>query len=235
MKRFVVLAALVLAPPASASSPGIVHAKTGAALYAANCAKCHGPTGEGVTAPSLRGVGERAADFYLRTGAMPIARTGEQPEPSRVLFSQRELTELIRFVGSFGKGPAVPAPKPAQGKLAEGMRLFTDHCAGCHQVAAEGGIVTGARVPPLIGVPAVRIAEAVRIGPYLMPTFSPRAISNAQLDSIVRYVLTTSHPDNRGGWGIGELGPVPEGMVTWFIAIVVLVATCMAIGKRFGR
>jgi ubiquinol-cytochrome c reductase cytochrome c subunit len=152
-----------------------------------------------------------------------------------VLFSQRELTELIRFVGSFGKGPAVPTPKPAQGKLAEGMRLFTDHCAGCHQVAAEGGIVTGARVPPLIGLPAVRIAEAVRIGPYLMPTFSPRAISNAQLDSIVRYVLTTSHPDNRGGWGIGELGPVPEGMVTWFIAIVVLVATCMAIGKRFGR
>ncbi|HEY3922152.1 MAG TPA: c-type cytochrome [Gaiellaceae bacterium] len=235
MKRFFLFAALVLAPPAAASSPGVVHARTGAALYAANCAKCHGPTGEGLKAPSLRGVGERAADFYLRTGAMPIARPGEQPEPSRVLFSQRELRQLIRFVGSLGKGPPVPKPQPAKGNLAEGMRLFTDHCAGCHQVAAEGGFVTGARVPPLEGVPAVRIAEAVRVGPYLMPMFSPRAISNAQLDSIVRYVLTTGHPDDRGGWGIGELGPVPEGMVTWFIAIVALVATCMAIGKRFGR
>src|SRR6185437_14931742 len=178
---------LVLAVPASANSPGVVHAKNGAALYAANCAKCHGSDGQGYIGPKLQGVGARAADFYLRTGAMPLARVGEQPAPSRVLFSQRELRQLIAFVAAMG-GPPVPAPHPESGSLSQGFKLFTGHCAGCHQVAAEGGFVTGARVPPLEDVTPRQIAEAVRIGPYLMPTFSERAISSAQLDSIIRYV-----------------------------------------------
>jgi ubiquinol-cytochrome c reductase cytochrome c subunit len=72
----------------------------------------------------------------------------------------------------------------------------------------------------------------VRIGPYVMPRFSKRAISDRQLDSIVRYVDWAKHPDNRGGWGIGDIGPVPEGLVTWFIAVVALVGLCMAIGKK---
>jgi len=72
----------------------------------------------------------------------------------------------------------------------------------------------------------------VRIGPYLMPTFSERAISSAQLDSIIRYVDYIKHPDDRGGWALGEIGPVPEGMVAWLVALVALVGTCLVIGKR---
>jgi len=40
------------------------------------------------------------------------------------------------------------------------------------------------------------------------------------------------NPDDRGGWALGHLGPVPEGIVTWLIGAAVLVATCMVIGKR---
>src|SRR5207249_12328398 len=98
MKAAVLIAALMLAAPAAANSPGVVHAKTGPALYAANCAKCHGPHGEGYKAPKLQGVGARSADFFLRTGAMPLARVGEQPTRSRVLFSERELRALIEYV-----------------------------------------------------------------------------------------------------------------------------------------
>jgi ubiquinol-cytochrome c reductase cytochrome c subunit len=226
-----VAAALALAAPAAANSPGVVHAKTGAELYAANCARCHGPHGEGYRAPKLQGVGARAADFYLRSGAMPLAEVGEQPNPSRVLFTERELRALIRYVAALG-GPPVPTPHPRRGSLSEGLRLFTDHCAGCHQVAAKGGFVTGARVPPLENATPRQIAEAVRIGPYLMPAFSDRAISPRQLDSIIRYVEYARHPDNRGGWSLGEIGPVPEGMVAWLVAVVVLVGTCVVIGKR---
>ena len=50
----------------------------------------------------------------------------------------------------------------------------------------------------------------MRIGPYVMPEFSQHAISNRQLDSIVRYVEYTKEPTKPGGWGIGFLGPVPE-------------------------
>jgi ubiquinol-cytochrome c reductase cytochrome c subunit len=78
----------------------------------------------------------------------------------------------------------------------------------------------------------VQIAEAVRIGPYVMPSFSERALSNRQLDSIIRYVEWTRNPDDRGGWSLGDIGPVPEGLVTWFLGASVLVALCMLLGKR---
>ena len=65
-----------------------------------------------------------------------------------------------------------------------------------------------------------------------MPKFSERAITPRELNSIVRYVEYAKHPDDRGGWALGELGPVPEGMVAWVVAVVVLVGTCLLIGKR---
>jgi ubiquinol-cytochrome c reductase cytochrome c subunit len=119
--------------------------------------------------------------------------------------------------------------------VAEGRELFTDHCAGCHQVAAAGGIMTGAKAPPLNRATPVQVAEAVRIGPYVMPKFSERDITNDELNSLVAYVEYTQNPDDAGGWGIDHLGPFPEGMVTWFLAMVVLVGTCVVIGKRASR
>ena len=88
-------------------------------------------------------------------------------------------------------------------------------------------------MPPALGdEKPVDIAEAVRIGPYVMPRFSTKAISNRQLDSLIRYVLYIKHPDNRGGWALGNIGPIPEGLVSWFIAGLALVGTCLVIGKR---
>jgi ubiquinol-cytochrome c reductase cytochrome c subunit len=79
-----------------------------------------------------------------------------------------------------------------------------------------------------------QVAEAVRIGPYVMPKFSKRAISDRQLDSIVRYVEFTKNPARPGGWGINFLGPVPEGLITWFVAIPALLALCLLLGRRLG-
>jgi ubiquinol-cytochrome c reductase cytochrome c subunit len=234
-RGILVLALLAAAPAASAQPPpGVVTStNSGAALYAANCARCHGGMGEGVVdmGPPLRGVGAGTADFYLRTGYMPLTSPGEQPTRTRVLFDERQLRALVRYVGSFG-GPPVARPQPDRGNVAEGMRLFTEHCAGCHQVVARGGVVTGARVPPLVKATPVQIAEAVRAGPYVMPKFTRATISDAQLDSIIRYVDYTKSPSRPGGWGIGFIGPVPEGMVTWLLAAAVLVAVCTAIGRR---
>ena len=65
-----------------------------------------------------------------------------------------------------------------------------------------------------------------------MPTFSEKQISDRELNAIIAYVEASKHPDDRGGWGIGHLGPVPEGMVTWLLAGVILVALCGVIGTR---
>ena len=229
----------------AAGVPGGLAAE-GYALYGANCATCHGSLGKGIeprpgklgsgnttaAGPALQGVGALAADFYLRTGYMPLRTPGAQPSRSRVLFSDREIRALVAYVASLGDGPPIPRPRPERGNLADGRRLFTEHCAGCHQVVAEGGYVTGARVPPLEDATPVQIAEAVRIGPYVMPQFSRRSISDRELDSIVAYVDYAKAPDDRGGWSIGHLGPVPEGIVTWWIAAAILVALCMVIGRR---
>ena len=251
------LAALALPGLAAAEPPppvGIVHAnappgtppkEVGEQLYAGNCVSCHGDRGEGVpvprkggagdivgAGPPLRGVGAIAADFYLRTGYMPLERYDKQPRRSRVLFSEREINALVAYVASLGKGPPVPKPHPERGSLAEGLHLFTDHCAGCHQVVAEGGTVTGAVAPPLKDVNATQIAEAVRVGPYVMPSFRRSQISDRELDSIVLYVLHSKHPTDKGGWGIGHIGPVPEGLVAWLIAGTALVGVALVIGRR---
>jgi ubiquinol-cytochrome c reductase cytochrome c subunit len=239
--------ALVAAAPAAAAPASPV--QLGKHLYGQYCVSCHGLSGVGkrrtigagagrtqeqqqAVAPSLVGVGALAADFYLRTGYMPLAHLGLQPRRSRVLFTEPQLQGLIAYVASLGRGPKVPAPHPERGNLSEGMKLFTDHCAGCHQIAAEGGYVTGAVPPPLENATSTQIAEAVRIGPYVMPRFSEKAITDRQLDSIVAYVQYAKHPNDAGGWALGHIGPVPEGLVTWFIAAVALVLTCLAVGSR---
>lgn len=226
-----------------ATEPARPTVKLGEELFNANCASCHAIGGTGIAkpragagdvtgaGPSLRGVGALAADFYLRTGFMPLANIHTEPSNQRVLFTPKEVASITAFVASLGKGPAVPSPQPARGNIAEGFALFTEDCAGCHQSLARGGYVTGARVPPLQGIDATEVAEAVRIGPYLMPRFSARQISAAQLDSIVAYVLSTNRPSNHGGWSIGNLGPIPEGLVAWLAAIV-LAVLCLTVGRR---
>jgi ubiquinol-cytochrome c reductase cytochrome c subunit len=254
----VVLAALLLAGTAAADPPpqGVVHVRIppgaplkpyGAQLYAANCASCHGLQGEGHykphpgaggilgQGPSLHGVGALAPDFYLRLGEMPLANPSDQPLPSKVLFGDREIRAIVAYVASFGRGPPIPKPHAERGSLAEGMRLFTDSCAGCHGIAAQGGIVTGAAAPPLLGLTAVQIAEAVRIGPYLMPSFSPAHISDRQLDSIIHYIERTKHPVDKGGWGLGHVGPVPEGLIAWLLAGTALLIVARVIGKALRR
>jgi ubiquinol-cytochrome c reductase cytochrome c subunit len=229
-----------------AQEAGRSQLELGSQLFAANCATCHGTDGRGIgppgnaqgasdvvgLGPSLHGVGALSADFYTRTGYMPLGDPHDQPVRSRVQFSDPERQALVRYVASLGGGPAVPRPDPAAGSVADGRRLFTDHCAGCHQVVAEGGILTGAKAPPLDRASPVEIAEAVRIGPYVMPKFSEAAISDDELDSIIAYVGYAKHPRDVGGWGINHLGPFSEGIVAWFIGALVLVAVCMLIGER---
>jgi ubiquinol-cytochrome c reductase cytochrome c subunit len=220
----VVFVALALPAPAAALD--------GASLFATDCARCHGVQGRGTEqGPSLRGVGAIAADFYLRTGYMPLRHSHDQPARSRVLYTEGQIRALVAYVASLGTGPPIPAPR--RGSVAAGQKLFTDHCAGCHQAVAQGGYVTGARVPPLTDATDRQIAEAVRIGPYLMPHFSAKAITPGQMNDIVAYVDYTKHPDDRGGWAIGHLGPWPEGAVSWLLAGAVLVFCCTLLGRRF--
>jgi ubiquinol-cytochrome c reductase cytochrome c subunit len=251
MRRLATVAVFALTIASSAGAqPGLgVKAKSGKELYAAYCLSCHGVDGRGVTStshprgvldlhglgPPLTEVGALGADFYLTTGYMPLGNPHEQPRHTDSPFDKRQIDALVAYVASFGHGPPVPTPHPERGNVSRGLSLFTEHCAGCHQVVAEGGYVTNAVAPPLHQATPVQIAEAVRLGPYLMPKFPKSQISDAELDSIVAYVGYAKHPDDRGGWNLGRIGPVPEGLVTWLIAAIALVGCCLVIGRRFQR
>jgi ubiquinol-cytochrome c reductase cytochrome c subunit len=207
----------------------------GRALFEDSCASCHGTDLRGIPkrAPSLRGVGELAADFYLRTGRMPLLDPEDQPRRARSPFTAAQIRALVAYVGSFG-GPRIPAVHPERGSEAEGFRLFSENCMGCHQVLGQGGIVPGAWIPDLKASKPVDVAEAVAIGPYVMPRFTDQ-LTPRQVDSLARYVEYTHHPKDAGGWSLGHIGPIPEGAVAWFLGAFALVLVTRIIGEGLTR
>lgn len=232
MRRLALLA-LVLALPATAAAE-----PNGRQLFVDGCASCHGFDARGVpgVGPDLHGAGAAAADFYLSTGRMPLdVATGEQPLRGRPAYPADEIRVLVRYVGSLG-GPEIPQVQPEQGDLSEGQHAFASYCAGCHQILGQGGVVTGAVPPALTETSPTQLAEAVRVGPYLMPAFDEGQIDRRTLDSIALYVQeVVQDPPDRGGWPIGHIGPIPEGMVAWLLAGGVLLLVARVIGERMQR
>jgi ubiquinol-cytochrome c reductase cytochrome c subunit len=226
------LAALLSAAPAAAQ-PQLEH---GRELYAEGCISCHGLDGRGRpgTAPSLREAGAVSADLYLTTGYMPLDDPRQTPKPRQPLYTPQEIDALVAYVDSLGDGPPIPDVRPERGDLAEGREAFTTYCAGCHQVVARGGVVLDGVAPPLVHSTPTQIGEAIRVGPYLMPRFGESEISDATIDSIARYVEYARQPRDDGGWGIGHVGPIPEGFIAWIVAGVALVAVARTIGKRIA-
>jgi ubiquinol-cytochrome c reductase cytochrome c subunit len=215
-------------------SPGL--RARGFTLYQSSCSSCHGIALQGTpgVGPSLRGVGPGPVDFYLSTGRMPLDQPRNQPLRNPPAFNRTDIDALIAYISSFG-GPPAPTADPARGDLALGLHQFTLNCAGCHQIVARGGITVNAQIPDLQESTPQEIAEAVRMGPYLMPHFDANQIDQHELDSIVRYVLWTRQPDNAGGWGIYNIGPIPEGIVAWFIGLTALVIVARLIGERMDE
>jgi ubiquinol-cytochrome c reductase cytochrome c subunit len=223
-----------------ASAAAGVHATDarpgGAARFAEGCSSCHGLDARGVArrGPSLRGVGAAAIDFYLSTGRMPLADPGIEPVRSQPRYDRSERSQIATYLRSLdASGPPIPVVDVAGGDVARGRQLFASSCAGCHQIAAKGGVDPEITAPALDAATPTQIAEAIRIGPYLMPRFGPRTLDARDVDSIVRYVTTYErHPTNRGGWGIGNIGPIPEGLVAWLLAAGSLVLVARLIGTR---
>lgn len=208
-------------------------AAQGRSLFVSGCSSCHGYDAGGIrgVAPSLHGVGALAADFYLSTGRMPLASPAQEPERKPPSYTPAQIRALDAYIGSFG-GPPIPHVSTSGADLAYGQTLFAANCSGCHQAVARGGMVTGAFVPPLTAATPQQIFEAARIGPYVMPRFDQQLLGDHELAAIAAYVAYVRHPPDRGGWGIGHIGPVPEGMVTWFIAIPLLLLVTRLIGER---
>jgi ubiquinol-cytochrome c reductase cytochrome c subunit len=234
----VILAVAVLGGPAGAAPGDPVSSSGdpahGRVLYQASCAGCHGQQGEGTqNGPSLVGVGAAAADFYLQTGRMPLAAEKDQAEPGPRAFSQPDIADLDAFVGSLGDGPGIP--DVSSGDLALGRELYLQNCAACHGASGAGFTQVGGRyAPSLLDSDPTQVAEAVRVGPLLMPQYPEQVLDAHQVDSIVTYVQKLQVRQNRGGWGIARVGPTTE-TVAGFAGVALLLVVIRLIGKRAGQ
>ncbi len=234
------LAALALAGLPLPGQPAMAQQiQEGRRLYLRDCAWCHGSFGEGTDrGPLLRGVGAASADFMLSTGRMPISSEIDNPQRRTPSYTRVEIDELAAFVASLAPGPPIPAVDPARGDLQRGALLYQQNCAACHSSTGIGGALTsGLRAPSILRSTPLEVAEAMRLGGAglysgNMPRFGPELFGQADLDAITTYIRSLQHPPERGGFSLGRLGPVAEGLAAWLLGLLALVVVIRWIGER---
>jgi ubiquinol-cytochrome c reductase cytochrome c subunit len=232
--------ALLVGPPVSTARVAVAARPSTAQIrhvFLRDCATCHGANAHGTDlAPSLHGVGAALVDYYLSTGRMPLPTTNPKQAPERgdPHYSRPVIDGLVRYVTDLagGGGPAIPRVDQRAGDLAQGGSLFQLNCAACHSWSGAGGALLDRSAPSLHAATPVETAEAVRGGPGNMPAFGTGALSARQVDAVVRYVQYLRHPDDRGGWSLWHLGPLPEGAVAIFLGLGAVVFAIRRMGTK---
>ncbi|WNI15180.1 cytochrome bc1 complex diheme cytochrome c subunit [Actinacidiphila sp. ITFR-21] len=233
-------AALAPAPQAHADdSAQSLAIEQGKKLYSVGCASCHGTSGQGGSdGPSLVGVGAAAVDFQVGTGRMPAQQPGAQIEKHPVIYTQAQIDQLAAYVASFGPGPAVPTKdqySPSGADSAKGGELFRTNCSQCHNFVGKGGALTSGKfAPSLKGVDPKHIYEAMQTGPQNMPSFPDSTMPQDTKADIIAYLKAVDSADspNPGGFTLGSIGPVSEGLFGWVFGLGTLIGIATWVAAR---
>jgi ubiquinol-cytochrome c reductase cytochrome c subunit len=205
-------------PPAGSIAPS--------ELFATRCALCHGDAGQGsIEGPSLRSLLEHPDTVF---GVVDLIRAGEGRMPGfDRLLAEEDIEALAEHVVS---------EFAIEGDLTEGGTIYRNACAACHGTLADGGaiIYNGRRnSPSLLDISAAHIASATRRGPGTMPAYGPQALTDEELASVTKYVLTLQTLSDPGGLETGNTGPVGEGA---FAGLAIMLAVIAALWvERGGR
>ncbi len=242
-----------LAPKDANASPAVSAdaVQDGRNLFLANCASCHGLNAQGTkSGPSLVGVGAASVDFQVGTGRMPLAGPNIQAPANKVKFDETQIEAMAAYVASLGAGPAVPEEKwttaiaPGSTKengqtltnsqrIARGGEIFRVNCAMCHNFAGAGGALTrGKYAPALTNSSGKVIYEAMVTGPQSMPVFNDRNITPEGKQEVISYLAAQQDATNVGGYSLGNLGPVSEGLFAWVFGLGILIAGAVWLGKK---
>lgn len=221
-------------------------------LYEAACITCHGANLQGVEdrGPSLIGVGEGSVYFQVNTGRMPLYQNDAQAERKPPRYTESQTLAIAAYVAANGGGPGLVynedgtiAMESLRGSnydgdidpadAARGSDLFRLNCASCHNFTGRGGALSSGKYAPVLD-PAneQEIYQAMLTGPQNMPKFSDRQLSADEKKDIIAFIKSTGETPSPGGWSLGGLGPVTEGMFIWIVGLAVLIAASMWIGSR---
>jgi cytochrome c oxidase cbb3-type subunit 3 len=153
-------------------------APEGGALYAANCAACHGDQGAGgVGVPlSLPSFLESVDDDFLRQ-TIRLGRPG-RVMPAFAALSDAQVDAIVGFIRGWSDKPAPEFPRERiKGDAAKGEMLFGKYCAACHGEHGEGGMGTGVTF------------SRHRDLPIIAPALNNRGFLAAASDGMIRHTL----------------------------------------------
>lgn len=213
--------------------------------------------------PALIGVGAASVDFMVRTGRMPAVSALDPLIRRESTYDQTDRAALTAYVTQLtlnaieaqderraeaetaGEeftevpitfGPDIPqVGDTSDANLARGRELFTSNCAACHGPTAAGIAVGQDDVSSnLKGVEPVVIAEAIRVGPGVMPVFGEETVAQEDLEAIVAWTNDVTTRSSPGGFALGRGGPVSEGLIAWVVGIGLLGAVIYLLGEREG-
>ena len=226
----------------------------GRELFLVGCAFCHGQNGEGVLTddgesqlgPSLVGVGAAAVDFQVGTGRMPMAQPGAQAARKEPVYNEEETAALAAYVASLGPGPAVPdesdysveglSDEEREAAIVRGGQIFLTNCTACHNFAGQGGAMPqGGYAPKIQGVEPHYVYEAMLTGPQNMPVFSNGNLPPDAKRDVIAYLESLEETPEYGGFGMGGIGPVSEGMFAWVLGIGSCVGAAIWIAAHTTR
>jgi ubiquinol-cytochrome c reductase cytochrome c subunit len=225
----------------------------GRELYLVGCSFCHGINGQGVKTldgkqlgPPLIGVGAAAVDFQVGTGRMPAQQPGAQIPQKTVSYTPEEIEALGAYVASLGPGPAVPNPsdydisgmteQEREEAISRGGQIFLTNCTACHNFEGSGGAMPrGGYAPPIRGIEPKYIYEAMLTGPQAMDSFSNGVLPPEDKRAVIAYLESIDESPQYGGFGLGGLGPVSEGLFAWLVGLGSLVAFAVWIAAHTTR
>jgi ubiquinol-cytochrome c reductase cytochrome c subunit len=224
--------------PATASSAQILQ---GRQVFVADCATCHGQFAEGVTgqAPSLIGVGAAAVDFQVSTGRMPLAVNAAEADRKPPRLSPAKTHAVAAYIQSLGGGPPIPSAaqvSTAGANVGLGQQLFVANCAACHNFVGAGGALTdGKYAPALTESTPSQIYEAMLTGPEAMPAFNDLTVTPQEKRDIIAYVTQIRSEPNPGGFSLGRVGPVTEGLVAFLGLLFFMVLAALWITAKHRK
>jgi ubiquinol-cytochrome c reductase cytochrome c subunit len=233
------------AAAAPVSGPDSASVSRGQELFTENCSNCHGLEAQGTSvAPSLIGVGAAAVDFQVSTGRMPAKQNGAENarKPIAPVFARdpQGIRDVANYIASLAGGPAIPTPAQVStsgANVGVGQQLFIANCAACHNFVGAGGALTyGKFAPALNEATPTQIYEAMLTGPEAMPNFNDTTLTPDSKRDIIAYVQEKSAEPNPGGFSLGRIGPVTEGIVAFLGLLFAMVLAAMWIAaKQHGK
>lgn len=168
-------------------------ATSGAAIYADNCASCHGASAQGGAGPALAGISDSAGvidTILYGAGGMPGFSSS---------LSDQDVSDVLAYLADLGGGSG--GGGGGGSGSGDGQSLFLSYCATCHGSSAQGG--SG---PALAGIAATSgVIDMILYGGDGMPGFAD-TLSDSDVDAILSWLGGLSGSGGGGGDDEGDEG-----------------------------